>query len=135
MLTDGPLSTISFQTVSESNISFLFIVPRPRKSSMSSCGCRPPKDGDVDECKDDKFHKCLFTHIITSVGITIPNHVPLEVNYKICFGNATCQKGVISVFGNPGPTYQKNWPINSERFVILENWVRMILYKKLNGQH
>ena len=104
-------------------------------SSMSSCGCRPPKYVDVDECKDDKFHKCLFTRITTSVGITIPNHVPLEVNYKICFGNATCQKGVISVFGNPVATVQKNLPINSEHFVIKENWVRMMLYKKMNGQH
>ena len=97
---------------------------------MPSCGCRPPKHVDVDECKDVKFHKCLFTHITTSVGITIPNHFPVEVNYKICFGNATCQKGVISVFGNPGATVQKNLPINSEHFVILEDRVRMILYRK-----
>ena len=59
----------------------------------------------------------------------------MEVNYKICFGNATCQKGVISVFGNPGATVQENLPINSEHFVILEDTVRIILYKKINGQY
>ena len=109
------------------SISFLFI--------EKSCGCRSPFTLDVDECKGVKVHKCLFTGITISVGLTIPNHVPLEVNYKICFGNATCQKGVFSVFGNPGVTVQKNLPINSEHFVILEDTVRMILYKKLNGQH
>ena len=92
---------------------------------MPSCGCRPPKDVAVVECKDVKFHKCLFTHITTSVGITVPNNILLEVNYKICFGNATCEKGVISVFANPG-TVQKNLEINSDHFVILEDTVRMI---------
>ena len=99
-----------------------------------SCGCRPPVDLDVDECKSVKFHKCLFTKITTSVGITVPNNILLEVNYKICFGNATCEKGVISVFANPG-TVQKDLEINSDHFVILEDTVRMILYKILNGQH
>ena len=108
-------------------ISFLFKVP--------SCGCRPPVSLDEDECEGVTFHECLFTQITISVGITLPNHIGLEVNYKICFGNATCQKGVISVFGNPGATVQKNLPINSEHFVIMEDTVRMILYKKLNGQH
>ena len=101
---------------------------------MPTCGCRPPKYVDVDECKDVKFHKCLFTQITTSVGITVPNNILLEVNYKICFGNATCEKGVISVFANPG-TVQKDLEINSDHFVILEDTVRMILYKILNGQH
>ena len=117
------LITIPFQTISESNISFLFIVEH--HPGMPSCGCRPPVDLDVDECKSVKFHKCLFTQITTSVGITVPNNILLEVNYKICFGNATCQKGVISVFGNPGATVQKNLPINSEHFVILEDRVRI----------
>ena len=102
---------------------------------MQSCGCRSPGTFYVDECKDVKVHKCLFTHIGISVGITIPNNFPVEVNYKICFGDATCQKGVISVFGNPGATVQENLPINSEHFVILEDTVRIILYKKINGQY
>ena len=94
---------------------------------MPTCGCRPPKDVAADECKDVKFHKCLFTLITTSVGITIPNHFPVEVNYKICFGKATCQKGVISVFGNNGATVNNNLPINSEHFVIFEDRVRILV--------
>ena len=99
-------------------ISFLFKVP--------SCGCRPPVSLDEDECEGVTFHECLFTQITISVGITIPNHIGLEVNYKICFGNATCEKGLISVFGNPGTL--KDSQISSEHFLIQEDTVRMKLY-------
>ena len=99
---------------------------------MLSCGCRPPVDVDVDECKSVRFHKCLFTHITTSVGITIPNHILLEVNYKICFGNTTCEDGLISVFGNPGAV-KKDLSIRREHFNIREDEVRMKLHTKLNG--
>ena len=99
---------------------------------MQSCGCRSPFTLDVDECKDVKVDKCLFTRITISVGITVPNYVRLSVNYRICFGNATCEKGLISVFGNPG--LQKDSPISSDHFYIREDYVRMILYTKLNGQ-
>lgn len=102
-------------------------------SPGATCGCRPPGSIDVDECKDDTFHKCLFTRITISVGITVPNHIRLTVNYKICFGNKTCEKGLISVFGNPG-TVKKNLQISSEHFHIREDMVRMMLYTKLNGQ-
>ena len=96
-------------------------------------GCRPRIRLDKDECEGIMFHKCLFTQITISVGITIPNYIGLEVNYKICFGNATCEKGLISVFGNPG-IVKKNLKISSEHFRIQEDTVRMKLYKKLNGQ-
>ena len=92
-----------------------------------SCGCRPPGSIDVEECKSVTFHECLFTRITISVGITIPNHIGLEVNYRICFGNTTCEKGLISVFGNPG-IMKKNLKISSEHFRIQEDMVRMKLY-------
>ena len=111
------LSTISFQIVSESNISFLFIVTTSR-----SCGCRPPASNDVEDCEGDTFHQCLFTRITISVGITTPNHIGLYVNYKICFDDATCKKGVISVFGISGT--HKNSQISSEHFSIREETVR-----------
>ena len=94
--------------------------------------CRPPGRLD-EECKGVTFHKLLFTQITISVGITLPNHIGLEVNYRICFGNATCEKGLISVFGNPG-IVKKNLKISSEHFRIQEDTVRMKLYTKLNGQ-
>ena len=94
--------------------------------------CRPPGRLD-EECKGVTFHKLLFTQITISVGITLPNHIGLEVNYRICFGNATCEKGLISVFGNPG-IVKKNLDISSEHFRIQEDTVRMKLYTKLNGQ-
>ena len=92
--------------------------PKPR--------CRPPGRLD-EECKGVTFHKLLFTQITISVGITLPNHIGLEVNYRICFGNATCEKGLISVFGNPG-IMKKNLKISSEHFRIQEDTVRMKLY-------
>ena len=90
---------------------------------MQSCGCRSPGTFHEDECKDVQVHKCLFTRIEISVGITIPNHIGLFVNYKICFGSGTCKKGVISVFGNPGSTH-KNSQISSDHFSIREDTVR-----------
>ena len=89
--------------------------------------CRPPGRLD-EECKDVTFHKLLFTQITIAVGITLPNHIGLEVNYRICFGNATCEKGLISVFGNPGTL--KDSQISSEHFLIQEDTVRMKLYTK-----
>ena len=91
--------------------------------TLTSCGCRPPRSNDVDECEGVTFHQCLFTQITISVGITMPNHIGLFVNYKICFGSGTCKKGVISVFGNPGSTH-KNSQISSEHFSIREDTVR-----------
>ena len=90
--------------------------------TLTSCGCRPPRSNDVDECEGVTFHQCLFTQITISVGITMPNHIGLFVNYKICFGNATCEKGLISVFGNPGT--RKDLQISSEHFSIREDTVR-----------
>ena len=100
---------------------------------MQSCGCRSPGTFHEDECKDVKVHKCLFTRIEISLGITLPNRIGLSVNYRICFGNATCRKGGIPVFGNPG-TLQKDVPISSDHFYVREDYVRMIMYKRLNGQ-
>ena len=94
--------------------------------------CTPPDRLD-EECKGVTFHKLLFTQITISVGITLPNHIGLEVNYRICFGNATCEKGLISVFGNPG-IMKKNLKISSEHFRIQEDTVRMKLYTKLTEQ-
>ena len=110
-------------------------MPSLEASPSPSCGCRPPGsiDEEFEECKGVTFHKCLFTRITISVGITIPNHIRLTVNYKICFGNKTCQKGWISVFGNPG-TVKKDLQISSEDFLIREDMVRMMLYTKLNGR-
>ena len=94
---------------------------------MHSCGCRSPGTFNVDECKDVKVQKCLFTRIKISVGITMPfGGIGLFVNYRICFGNATCKKGVISVFGNPG-TLPKDLPISSDHFYVWEDYVRMII--------
>ena len=105
-------------------------MPSLEAAPSPSCGCRPPGSIDVEECKSVTFHKCLFTRITISVGITIPNHIRLTVNYKICFGNNDCQKGLISVFGNPG-TVNKNLQISSEDFLIREDMVRMMLYRGL----
>ena len=77
-----------------------------------------------EECEGVTFHKLLFTQITISVGITLPKHIGLEVNYKICFGNATCEKGLISIFGNPG-ALGKDKSITSEHFNIQEDKVRM----------
>jgi hypothetical protein len=96
--------------------------PEATEGILSSCGCRPPDSIDVDECEGVTFHQCLFTQITISVGITMPNHIGLYVNYKICFGNTTCKKGVISVFGNPGT--RKDSQISSEHFFIREDTVR-----------
>ena len=83
------------------------------------------------ECQDVPFHQGT-TQITISVGITVPNHIGLEVNYKICFGNTTCEDGLISVFGNPGAV-EKDLSIRSEHFNIREDEVRMKLHTKLNG--
>ena len=106
----------------------VFKEPKPKKD------CRPP--GRLDkECKGVQFHKNIFTQITISLGVTLPNHIGSEVNYKICFDNATCEKGLISVFGNPSKILSgKKLNISSEHFNIKEDKVRM-KYTKLNGQH
>ena len=87
------------------------------------CEAKPPVPST--EC----INQAKTPKITTSVGITIPNHVGLEVNYKICFGNETCENGLISVFGNPGDL-DKNLAISSEHFNIREDMVRMKLHTK-----
>ena len=87
------------------------------------CELKPPVPST--EC----INQAKTPKITTSVGITIPNHVGLEVNYKICFGNETCENGLISVFGNPGDL-DKNLAISSEHFNIREDMVRMKLHTK-----
>ena len=92
---------------------------------------RPRPSPPSVECQGVLIHENT-PKITISVGITVPNHIGLEVNYKICFGNANCEEGLISVFGNPG-TFDKDLSISSEHFNIREDTVRMKLRTKFNG--
>ena len=102
---------------------------------LLSCHSPSPLQGPIsEECQGVSFHE-KTPKITISVGITVPNHIGgQDVSYKICFGNSTCENGLISLFGNPGAV-DKHLSISSDHFNIREDLVRMKLRTKLNKQH
>ena len=121
--------------ISPGGLPLFYFPPSPQRPAFSiyepTPNCEPfyPSPSRVGASCNINQEKA--PKITISVGITIPNHIGLEVNYKICFGNATCENGWISVFGNPGDL-DKNLAISSENFNIQEDTVRMKLHTKSN---